>query len=84
VIATGDDSLNPHHFVGRAWVDWHRAFRDVEIRLREWISQLACCAAHGPRIRQTRPITSGEWGVFLQEDLERRRDQVVDEAVAEA
>jgi hypothetical protein len=69
---------------GTAGVDWHRAFRDVEVRLREWTSQLACGASHEPRTRQSHPITSGEWDVFLQEDVERRRDQMVDEAVAEA
>ena len=34
---------------GTAGVDWHRAFRDVEARLREWTAQLACGATHEPR-----------------------------------
>jgi hypothetical protein len=69
---------------GTAGVDWHRAFRDVEIRLREWTSQLACGATHEPRIRQAQPITPGEWESFLHKDAERRRDRMVDDAVTQA
>ena len=31
---------------GTAAVEFHRAFRDIEARLREWTGQLACGAAH--------------------------------------
>ena len=67
---------------GTAGVDWHRAFRDVEARLREWTAQLACGATHEPRTRQGHPTTSGEWVVFIEDDVERRSRRAIDDALA--
>jgi len=68
---------------GTAGVDWHRAFRDVEARLREWTAQLACGATHEPRTRQGHPTTSGEWNAFIEEDVERRNRRAINDAVNE-
>jgi hypothetical protein len=65
---------------GTAGVDWHRAFRDIEARLREWTAQLACGAAHDARARQRQPPPSGEWDAFIEKDIERRRRWVIDKA----
>jgi hypothetical protein len=50
---------------GTAGVDWHRAFRDVEARLRDWTAQLACGARHESRSRHGRFIDPDEWEQFL-------------------
>jgi hypothetical protein len=68
---------------GTAGVDWHRAFRDIEIRLREWTGQLACGATHEPSTCQAHPTTAGEWDVFIHEDAERRSGQAIDDALSE-
>jgi len=68
---------------GTAAVDWHRAFRDVEARLREWTAQLACGATHERRTRQGHPTTSGEWDAFIEEDVERRSRRAIDDALNE-
>ena len=68
---------------GTAGVDWHRAFRDVEARLREWTAQLACGATHAPRIRQVHPTPSGEWTAFVEKDVERRSSRAIGDALNE-
>ena len=68
---------------GTAGVEWHRAFRDVEARLREWTAQLACGATHEPRIRQGHPTASGEWTAFIEEDIDDRRSRAIDDALNE-
>jgi hypothetical protein len=55
-----------------AAVDWHRAFRDIEARLREWTAQLSCGATHESRLRQIRPVQPDEWDHFVQDDMARR------------
>ena len=61
---------------GTAAVDWHRAFRDIESRLREWTTQLACGATHEPRT--TRGFEDvDEWNQFVSEDVRRREHQTL-------
>lgn len=69
---------------GTAGVDWHRAFRDVESRLREWTAELACGAKHVPRTRQIDMTTAGQWGAFVEEDIERRSRRAIDGALSES
>ncbi len=68
---------------GTAGVDWHRAFRDVEARLRQWTAQLACGATHEPRTRQAHATTSGEWVAFVKEDIGCRSRWAIDAALSE-
>jgi hypothetical protein len=67
---------------GTAAVDWHRAFREIEARLREWTAQLACGATHEPRSRQAQPTTSGEWDGFVEEDVASRNARAIDDALS--
>jgi hypothetical protein len=67
---------------GTAGVDWHRAFRDVEGRLREWTAQLACGATHEYRTRQGQSATVDEWDAFVEEDVERRSRDAVSGALS--
>jgi hypothetical protein len=69
---------------GTAGVDWHRAFRDVEARLREWTAQLPCGATHEPRTRQAHPTTSGQWDAFVKADVECRSRRAIDDALSES
>ena len=55
-----------------AAVEWHRAFRDIEARLREWTSTLACGSHHDPRSRPIRNIGEDEWASFVAEDATHR------------
>jgi hypothetical protein len=68
---------------GSAAVEWHRAFRDIEARLREWTSQLACGATHEVRVHQVRSLDSDEWDQFVNEDVNRRDSQGVASTLAE-
>lgn len=55
-----------------AAVEWHRAFRDIEARLREWTATLPCGSCHDPRTRPTPTVEEGEWAAFVAEDAARR------------
>jgi len=68
---------------GTAGIDWHRAFRDVEARLREWTAQLACGATHESRTRQVHPTASGECDAFIEQDIDDRRSRAIDDALNE-
>ena len=62
-----DDSSPP-----TAAMEWHRAFRDIEARLREWTATLACGATHDHRGRPTRATDESEWDKFVAADSEHR------------
>jgi hypothetical protein len=68
---------------GSAAVEWHRALRDIEARLREWTSQLACGAAHEVRAHQVRSLKSDEWDQFVDDDVNRRDTQAVASTLAD-
>jgi hypothetical protein len=64
-----------------AGVEWHRAFRDIEARMREWTSTLACGSSHDPRPRPSRVIDDGEWEEFIAADKQdRERAQPPDDS----
>ena len=62
-----DDSSPP-----TAAMEWHRAFRDIEARMREWTSTLACGATHDPKGRPARAADENEWQRFVAADSEER------------
>jgi hypothetical protein len=64
-----------------AAVDWHRAFRDIESRLREWTGVLPCGSTHDPRVRSLRPLDQDEWATFVATDAEQRRQSAIRHAV---
>jgi hypothetical protein len=68
---------------GSAAVEWHRAFRDIEARLREWTGQLACGATHEVRAHPIRSLDSDEWDQFVNDDVNRRDTQAVASTLAE-
>jgi hypothetical protein len=68
---------------GTAAVEWHRAFRDIEARLREWTSQLACGAVHETSTRRIGSLDSAEWDQFVNDDVSSRDAQAVDRMLAE-
>lgn len=55
-----------------AAVEWHRAFRYIEARLREWTATLACGSSHDPRTRPTPAVDDDEWAAFIADDAARR------------
>jgi hypothetical protein len=68
---------------GTAAVDWHRGFRDIEARLREWTGQLACGASHEARPRAGHVIDPAEWGRFVTDNTDQRNRCDVARAVSE-
>ena len=66
-----------------AAVDWHRAFREIESRLREWTGALPCGSTHDPRVRALRPLDQGEWATFVAADTEQRRQAAIRHAAAD-
>src|SRR3974390_445781 len=68
---------------GTAAVDWHRAFRDIEARLREWTGLLACGATHEPRSARQRLDDADEWERWVSEDVRRRQRKPGNRALVE-
>jgi hypothetical protein len=64
-----------------AAVDWHRAFRDIESRLREWTATLACGSTHDPRLRPPRTVDEDDWAAFVAQDIQRREQAAIRRAV---
>ena len=68
---------------GTAGVEWHRAFRDIEARLREWTGQLPCGATHEVRTQHIRSLDTDEWDRFVNDDVTRRENEGVNYTLAE-
>jgi hypothetical protein len=68
---------------GTAAVDWHRAFRDIEARLREWTGLLACGAIHETQSARQRLDDADEWDTWVSEDVRGRQRQAVNQALVE-
>ncbi len=66
-----------------AAVDWHRAFHEIESRLREWTAGIPCGSSHDERTRPHRPPENDEWTAFVAGDVEKRRQAAVAHAVAD-
>lgn len=59
-------------------VDWFRALRDMSQMLKSFTSELSCGSTHqDPEIRQVSE-SQGEWGKFVQLQLEARRAGEID------
>lgn len=59
-----------------AALEWHRAFRDIEVRLRDWTGRLACGARHEP----TRPRPGDDEAArtaWVKTDVAARRARLV-------
>jgi hypothetical protein len=58
-------------------VRWHRAFRDIEDRLRAWTTAAGCTPADGHQPRTAPPDTDEEtWRAFVAEDTGDRQPSV--------
>lgn len=66
-----------------AAVDWHRAFRDIEARLREWTGILSCGSIHDPRLRPERAGDDDEWARFVDGDVAARNQAALDHALSD-
>jgi hypothetical protein len=61
-------------------VDWFRALRDVTSLLRSWTGDLSCGATHQDSQTRASPPAVTEWERFVQADVERRREQEIDDS----
>lgn len=66
---------------GTAGMDWHRAFRDIEARLREWTAQLSCGAQHEARPTRHPTVADEEWNLFVDAEVARREAAALHQAV---
>lgn len=48
-----------------AAVEWQRAWRDIESRLRSWTSELRCDTSHHPGHDSQRVMSDEDWNVWL-------------------
>ncbi len=55
-----------------AAVDWQRALRDIESRLRAWASDLRCDYNHHPAHDTARVMPDDEWEAWVAGDRSRR------------
>jgi hypothetical protein len=59
-----------------AALEWHRALRDIEVRLRDWTGRLACGARHEPT--RARPANDeAAWTAWVTADVAARRARLV-------
>jgi hypothetical protein len=57
---------------GTGAVEWHRAFRDIEGRLREWTRELRCGREHLPQQTAIPEPEPDDWRSFVVADAHRR------------
>jgi hypothetical protein len=58
-----------------AGVEFHRALRDIEARLRAWCAELRCEAAHDASHDRPRKLPEGGFSAFVANDLQARRER---------
>ncbi len=63
-----------------AALEWHRALRDIETRLRDWTSRLACGTRHEPTRSRPSDDDTG-WDEWLRADVAARRARLVTTAL---
>jgi hypothetical protein len=66
-----------------AAVEFHRALRDIETRLKTWVADLRCDARHDPTHDQARPLPANGFDDWVAADCERRRQDALDAALAD-
>jgi hypothetical protein len=53
--------------------EWHRAFRDLEPRLRDWASRTGCTRdQHRPDVTVEWPDDTGRWNAHVADDEQQR------------
>jgi hypothetical protein len=56
-----------------AGVEWHRALRDIEARLREWTGRSGCLGKHRPSRHVEVDTPDDDWSAFVRDDVVERR-----------
>ena len=67
-----------------AAVEFHRALRDIEARLRAWVAELRCEAGHHPTHDRRRLLPADGWDQWVAADVEPRRHPEPDAPPADA
>lgn len=56
-----------------AATEWHRVFRDLEPRLRDWVARTGCTRdEHRPEMKVAWPDDATRWQAHVAEDEQRR------------
>jgi hypothetical protein len=58
-----------------AAVEFHRALRDIEVRLRDWVAELRCEAGHDASHDRARRLGAEGWEDWLAAEAQRRHAQ---------
>jgi hypothetical protein len=64
-------------------VEFHRALRDIEARLKTWVADLCCDARHDPSHDRDRYLPLNGFDDWVGADVRRRRQQALDDALAD-
>jgi len=72
------------HAPATAGIEWHRALRDVEQRLREWTARSGCLSVHRPRSELAIEEPLGSWRDLVERDVSARRERVVADLLGDA
>jgi hypothetical protein len=64
-------------------VEFHRALRDVESRLKGWVADLRCDARHDPSHDRDRHLAMDGFDEWVAADGGRRQQQARDDALAQ-
>jgi hypothetical protein len=65
-------------------VEFHRALRDIEARLKAWVADLRCDARHDSCHDRSRRLPFGEFDDWVATDVQRRRKDALDAALADS
>lgn len=66
-----------------AAVEFHRALRDIESRLKAWVSDLRCDARHDPSHDRARHLPADGFDTWVATDSQRRRQHALGDALAD-
>ena len=68
---------------GTGALDWHRSFRDIELRLREWTGHFGCGSEHADGYHAVSRDDTTDFGAFVDSDIAARRDLHVSKVLAD-
>jgi hypothetical protein len=64
-------------------VEFHRALRDIEVRLKTWVADLRCDGRHDPSHDRDRYLPLDGFEDWVAADVQRRRQQALAAALAD-
>lgn len=66
-----------------AAVEFQRALREIETRLKTWVADLRCDARHDASHDRERRLPADDFDAWIESDVQRRRQRALDDALAD-